>query len=65
MKKNKLEKMKKLSKNDLKNVSGGTGKCTGGFPIFEYHTYDADGNPVSTGGDDGGWVLVGYTPKVC
>lgn len=57
-------KLKKLSKKELKNVSGGQGKCTGGFPIFEYHTYD-DNGPVSNGEEDGGWVIVGYTPKVC
>ncbi|GEM_PF-4258241 len=65
MKNKKLTKLKTLTRKDLKNVSGGLGKCTGGFPIFEYHTYDGNGNPVTTGEDDGGWIIVGYTPKVC
>lgn len=64
MKKNKLKTVKKLTRNDLKNVSGGQGNCTPGLWVYVYRTEYADGSPVSTGGEDGGMVLE-YQPGTC
>lgn len=68
MKNKKLAKLKALTRDDLKKVSGGQGGCTGGYYTMEYVTYGDDttpGNSLDTGGeDDGKWVLT-YHPRVC
>jgi len=57
MKKNNLSTVKKLTRNDLKKLSGGQGGCTPGLWVYVYRTELADGSSVGNGGEDGGMVL--------